>query len=193
MTGNTVSRRQFNLATLAFLGLFDGNSDENLELGYFDTHIVANDGNELAVDPAVLDFVGAINARETQEGVEIALDKSQVSPRPTSLGLPNHHINYASGLSNEEIARFSLDDDEKLELWRLEVKFKGGGTNSDFTVDVYDATDGSVIGSTSDKITGGDSPIGSSTAGAEIIVRVSNATGRGQDACISGIMDTVTV
>ena len=107
------------------------------------------------------------------------------------LGLPNHHINYENGLSDEEVARFTLDAGQVLEVWRLEVKLKGGGTNSSFDVDVYDASAGSIIASTSNKAVGGDSPVGSSTDGATIIVRISNSTGTSQDACISGITDIV--
>lgn len=107
------------------------------------------------------------------------------------LGLPNHHVNYADGLSNEEISRFTLDAGQVLEVWRLEAKLKGGGTNGSLTVDVYDETNATVLASTTDKVTGDTSPIGTSGDGATIIVRVSNSTGAAQDVCITGIKSVV--
>lgn len=109
------------------------------------------------------------------------------------LGLPNHHINYDTGLSNEEIARFTVDGGQKLELWRLETKIKGDGTNANISVDVYDASNATVLGSTSDKITGSTSPVGTSGDGATITVRVSNSTGSTQAICITGITSIVKV
>lgn len=101
------------------------------------------------------------------------------------LGLPVHHVEYEDGLADEEIARFSLEADSVLEVWSLEVKLKGGGTNVDFSVDIYDVTNASVIASTTDKAVGGADPVGESGPGATIIVRVSNATGGPVEACLS--------
>lgn len=94
------------------------------------------------------------------------------------LGLPAHHINYGSGLSSNEMARFSLETDEVLEVWRLEAALSGGGKNSDVEIDVYDATAGTVLASTTGGVrsTGGDTPLGTSTAGATILARISTGS-----------------
>lgn|GEM_PF-4323535 len=107
------------------------------------------------------------------------------------LSLPLHHVNYRDGLDEEEVARFSLAPSERLELWRLELKLKGGGTNPAVSVDVYDVTNDAVLGRTSDRATGGKSPVGTSGAGATIVVRVTNTSGAAQDVTISGITSVV--
>lgn len=103
------------------------------------------------------------------------------------LGLPNHHIHYGKNLSTEEVSRFTLADDDKLEVWRLEAALKGGGSNADVTVDVYDATTGEVLAAVSggEKREGGDTPLGVSGGGATVLVRVSTGSS-GVDLCVTG-------
>lgn len=202
------TRREVMAAGMALgipLSLF-GNSD----LGFFDTHWIANDGEKIVIDPEVIDFTQGLEASLTDAGVEVSISEGSTlsewaeqddgtlegpSLRVTGgnglLGLPTHHINYDAGLSNAEIARFTLSEGESLEVWRLETVFKGGGTSSDFSVDIYDDSKGSVIASTTSKVGGDDSPVGKSTGGATILVRVSNGTGSAQDACLSGITSIV--
>ena len=100
-------------------------------------------------------------------------------------------VGEGDGLDEEEVARFSLDPSERLELWRLELKLKGGGTNPAVSVDVYDVTNDAVLGRTSDRATGGKSPVGTSGTGATIVVRVTNTSGAAQDVTISGITGVV--
>jgi hypothetical protein len=104
------------------------------------------------------------------------------------LGLPNHHVNYASGLSNEEIARFTLPSGDSLEVWMLEAQLKGGGTNSNVTLDVYDAAAGTSLASVSGgaRTSGGSSPLGTSSTGATITVRLSTGSSA-VDLCANGI------
>lgn len=104
-----------------------------------------------------------------------------------SLSIP--HTNYDAGLSNEEIWRISLDTDESLEVHRLETKFKGGGTNTSFTVEIFDTTNGTSLASTSDRTTG--NPVASSSSGVTILVRLTNSTGNSQVASINADMKVV--
>lgn len=156
--------------------------DPSMKLGEIDesTDTATHVNRTLATDPDHVDAktVTATNALRVEQGRGF-------------LGLPTHHINYEAGLTTEEIARFTLDAGQTLELWRLEVQLKGGGTTTDFSVDVYDATNGTVLASTSSKVTGGTDPLASSGDGATILVRVTNNTGNAQDATISGITDIV--
>ena len=104
------------------------------------------------------------------------------------LGLPNHHVNYASGLSNEEISRFTLASGDVLELWRLEASLKGGGTNSNVALEVYDLTNATSLGSVTagSRAEGADTPLGTSGAGATIVVRLSTGSSA-VDLCATGI------
>jgi len=108
------------------------------------------------------------------------------------LGLPNHHINYASGLTTEELARVDLIPGEALELWKLEAQLKGGGTNNNVTLDVYDASTATVLGSVTggSRSAGGNDPIATSSDGATILLRLSTG-GSAVDLCASGITSVV--
>lgn len=103
-----------------------------------------------------------------------------------SFNLPEHHTNYADGLSSAEISRRSLASDEKFEVWMLDVTMKGGGSNSNFTVEIRDESDNSTLASTSDFAQGASTPLGTSAAGADVTVRVTNSTGSAKTATISG-------
>lgn len=108
------------------------------------------------------------------------------------LGTPIHHISYESGLADEEIARVSLAADEVLEVWRLDARLKGGGSNADVTFDVYDVTNSTVLASATagSSTTGGTSPIGSSSPGSTVLVRVTTGS-NAVDACLSGVSSVV--
>ncbi len=127
------------------------------------------------------------------DGQPVTVGEISVTSGHGLLDLPNHHINYGSGLSNEEIARFSLASGDVLELWRLESQLKGGGTNSNVTLDVYDATNGTVLGSVTagNRSEGGSSPLGTSGAGATILVRLSTGSSS-VDLCNSGLTSVVS-
>lgn len=108
------------------------------------------------------------------------------------IGLPNHHVNYESGLSNEEINRFSVGDNNKLQVWMLEAQLKGGGTDNNVSVEVYDASDSTSLASVTagGRKKGGEDPLGTSTPGATILVRISTG-GVSPDLCITGITSIV--
>lgn len=87
---------------------------------------------------------------------------------------------FSDGLSNAEIDRFSLAAGEVIEVYRLAAPLQGGGTEANFALEVYDATNTAVL----ESVTGGGlsataSPGASETSGdgAEVIVRASNASG----------------
>ncbi len=85
------------------------------------------------------------------------------------------HGQIADGLANDEWHRFQLQAGETFTLTRLELQLKGGGTDGDVSVDVYDDDDSSVI----DSVTAGTVSVsgGVSTEAALMLVRVSNASG----------------
>jgi len=85
---------------------------------------------------------------------------------------------WGDGLSNEEIHRINLESGEQLELDRVELRLKGGGSNSNLNIDVYDVDTSSVI----DSANAGSTSLegGRSSEGATVIVRISNSTGADQ-------------
>lgn len=93
-----------------------------------------------------------------------------------SVSIP--HTEWASGLSSVEVHRLSLVTGETLEVYRLDVKLKTGGTLAGLTFDVFDETNTTVLASTSDLVQG--SPIATSGDGADVIIRISNSTGNFQ-------------
>lgn len=101
------------------------------------------------------------------------------------IGSTGRHSRYGLSSAPNEIARYTLNTNEKLIVNRMEVKMKGGGTNANFTADVYDESAAAVIASTSGRISAGATPLGESSAGATILLRYTNATEGAQDACIS--------
>lgn len=92
------------------------------------------------------------------------------------------HTEWADGLSNEEICRIPIDTGEKFVLNRLGLMMKGGGTESDLTLEVYNSTDASSIDST----TGGSvsKTGGESSSGDVVIIRLTNSSGSSQTASI---------
>lgn len=108
-----------------------------------------------------------------------------VGPMP----MPWHTTEYADGLNNAEIGRVNLDTGHELEVWRLETRFRGGGTDPDFTVDVYDEDESAIIASTSSRQSGGDDPVGTSSEGATVLLRVTNDTASSQMASLTGILN----
>lgn len=146
-------------------------------------------GSAKAVDATDLNVsqIGSTTNRITYYSDLIDTTQLRITQGRGILGLPNHHINYGKNLTNEEIARFSLSTADKLEVWRLEASLKGGGTNSNVTIDVYDSSDGRVLASVTGggKKEGGSDPLGVSSAGATILVRVSTGSAS-IDLCATG-------
>jgi len=85
------------------------------------------------------------------------------------------HGEIADGLSDEEIHRFQLQTGETFTLLRLELQLKGGGTDADVSVDVYDSTGASQI----DSVTAGSVSKAGGVSGTAslVLVRLSNASG----------------
>ena len=68
---STMTRRETMAAGLALSPLFLGGSND--DLGIFDTHWIADDGEKLQIDPEVIDFMEGLTVEETEEGVAISL------------------------------------------------------------------------------------------------------------------------
>lgn len=86
----------------------------------------------------------------------------------------SQHTSYSNGLTDEEIYRTSLRSGDSLAISKVEVRPKGGGSDT-ASVDVYDATAGTVIASQQ----GGGVTYdpGASGGGNTVLFRVSNNTG----------------
>lgn len=85
------------------------------------------------------------------------------------------HFSFEADLSNEEIGRVVADTGESISLLRLGLGVKGGGTDANVTLDVYDEDGASVLASvTGGQVTTG-SPIDTATTGSDVIIRISNS------------------
>jgi hypothetical protein len=82
---------------------------------------------------------------------------------------------WADGLSNEEINRFVMQTGETLVVERIEFRQKGGGSDANASVRVYDSTAASSIGSQTLGGTTKDS--GSSGEANTVTIDISNSTG----------------
>lgn len=102
------------------------------------------------------------------------------------INLPSMTTNYADGLSSAEVGRWEAQTGEQFEVWLLDVNFKGGGSNTNFTVEIKDEGAATTLASTSDLTAGGTTPLGTSGAGNQITLRVTNSTGAAQDVSIDG-------
>lgn len=99
-----------------------------------------------------------------------------------------HHTRYGSGVTDAEITRIGLEDDERLEITRLEIERENGLPElPNFTVDFYDEDNGEVLVETSDKAIAGQDPLARSEAGVDILIRVTNQTGDTYDASITSL------
>ncbi|MFO7793892.1 MAG: hypothetical protein R6V35_02845 [Candidatus Nanohaloarchaea archaeon] len=93
------------------------------------------------------------------------------------------HTAWSSGLSTEEVNRFGTNSTESVEIERLDVQVKGGGSNSNFEVEVYDAGSGTVLGSTTAGTPIND--VGKGSEGSDVTVRVTNSDGSDVTASIT--------
>lgn len=80
---------------------------------------------------------------------------------------------FGAGISDAEIARYPLGANQSFELTELSVRLQGGGTDTNLSVDVIDASTGELLAGTSDVVRG--DPVGTSSEGSEIVVRASNS------------------
>jgi hypothetical protein len=92
------------------------------------------------------------------------------------------HGEIPDGLTNEEIHRFQLQAGETFTLERLELQKKGGGTEANVSVNVYDSSGASQI----DSVTMGSVSVvgGSSSVAALILVRLNNSAGADKEGTI---------
>ena len=95
------------------------------------------------------------------------------------------HTAWSSGLSTEEVNRFGATSTESVEVERLDVQLKGGGTNSNFEVEAYDAGSSTVLGSTTAGTPIND--VGTTSEGGDLTIRVTNSDGSDVTASITVI------
>jgi len=149
------------------------------------------DGHTRYSDEEAQDAVGGIlGSLFTYDDANntITFDEGEVSHDAidqTTVSEQDHHgeplayspgmVEVTDGLASEEFHRIQLQSGETLEVERIEFQQKGGGSSTSASVDVYDATAASVIGS-ADLGSVTKDP-GTSGSGNTILVRVSNSTG----------------
>jgi len=105
------------------------------------------------------------------------------------LTLPLHHTNYGTEVIDEEFFRYSLRDDERAEVWRLNVSMKDNPQSlTNLTVDIYDDTEGRVLCETFDNLRADGEPLGVSSTGCELTGRLTNQTGGPRDAAVGGVI-----
>lgn len=126
-------------------------------------------------DDGSVEIVSTDDAQATING--LTMETSVENP----LTVP--HTEWTTALDSTEVWRLDCESNERLVVYRLETKFKGGGTDPDFNIDLYDVTTGSVIASTSDVVTG--DPVGMSDLGSTVIARLTNNTSGIQVASLS--------
>jgi hypothetical protein len=96
---------------------------------------------------------------------------------------------WADGLSNKVIKRIPVPDGKTASLFALSVSTRDGSTVSSLSVDVYDETSNTQLGSdTADGSMTTGSPLGESSDGADVVVRLSDTSGDYQPASIQGVL-----
>ncbi|MFC7216455.1 hypothetical protein ACFQO4_20565 [Saliphagus sp. GCM10025334] len=99
---------------------------------------------------------------------------------PQHLSYEPGHTEWEAGLASEEIYRTDLHSWETLNLQRVELQKKGGGTGKGLTLEVYDDSAGVVIDSVDagqTSVSGGEVPHGST-----VLIRITNKSGKSQTA-----------
>lgn len=107
--------------------------------------------------------------------------------------IAGHHTNYEAGLTNEEIARFGLGPNERIQIWRIGCQLDGGGTDSNIVLDAYDVSSGTQIGSTTaGSVNRGtsDNPLGESSNGSDVILRLTTG-GSAVDVTITAMLNII--
>lgn len=94
----------------------------------------------------------------------------------SSGSISNVHTEYSNGLENEEIYRYKVDAGETFEVTSLRLAEKGGGQeNTDFSIDIVDTSDGSIMASVN--LNESKSINASGTEGEDVIFNITNDTG----------------
>jgi hypothetical protein len=89
---------------------------------------------------------------------------------------------YSSGLTNVIVWRLNLQAGEQLEVRRVDVGLKGGGTDGNVALDLYDVTNNTnLVGDTTAGSVSVGKPIATSQSGATIVARLSNSSGAEQN------------
>lgn len=129
--------------------------------------------------------VGVLYRYETSTSEWIVLGGMGVGGGPGTTVQPTQHLQFSSGLQSEEIARYQLEGTEKLDVRRLGIVQKGGGNDPDLSIAVQDESDSSTLASTTSLAVGSAaSPLGTSAAGADVTLRITNTTGNAQSVSI---------
>lgn len=97
---------------------------------------------------------------------------------------------YDSGLSDAEIARIEIGSNEKLVVERIDVQGKGGGSNSNFSANVYDETNSTKVGSQT--LGGVTRNPGDVSGQASVLVRVTNNDGSPVEADVTVVCRMVS-
>lgn len=91
-------------------------------------------------------------------------------PNTNSISFP--YVEYQRDLNNEEILRMDLGEEEIMILQSMELNIKGGGTNANSSMEFYDDTAGASIASVNAGQKDSGDPLGQSSPGATVILRV---------------------
>lgn len=88
------------------------------------------------------------------------------------------HTEWDSGIVDKEIYRTRLGTNQVLEVDRVELRLRGGGSKTNLSIDVYDASTGNELNYTD----AGSMSLGGSQSSenADIVVRLTNETGSPQ-------------
>lgn len=140
-----------------------------------DTHTdVSENGVAIVSDVGDINFSSNLNVTNDGDGT-VTVD-AQTSAADTLNPFPNHHSKYEGSLTNEEIHRMTLPTGVAMEIHELNPQLKGGGTDANVTVDVYDATNATVLASTTAGTPTRGSPISTSATEATVLLRISTGS-----------------
>lgn len=149
-----------------------------------------------ALDRIISRYLTGGNA-ETDDATMRSISAESVRPQRGrgQIPLPSHYASYRTEVRNEEIFRVNLDDDERLEVWRLQTIAKGGETPSEFNARVWDHQRDLQLTSTildaDNNMRAGLDPLGVSSRGADVSVDLTNTTGRQVVGTVVGILTIV--
>lgn len=76
-----------------------------------------------------------------------------------------------------QLARFTLPSGKSLKVYRAQVAKNDGSSATGLTIEVYDATNSTVVYSTNSNTVQEGNPLASSNPGIQIIIRIKNNTG----------------
>lgn len=162
----------------------DGVDTTNLADGY--TATVYSGSNAyfyvLDIDSSATESSPDIIEPDSGPGAWILYGSSGVSYKSLHI----NHTAWPNGLSNEEIYPIHVAAGQTFSLYQLDVDIKGGGSDTDLTVIVYNETTlANVATETADDTDNTGSPLATVSGAAELSIRITNATGSTADAAIT--------